>query len=120
MNNLKMIGGGNKKQGTPLSISTKSSLVFTINKRSYTSKKNREKYNVCCKAMISSCMACVEGISEKEFCKKNENKKVSGCEKYNEVCCKAMTSSCMACKEGITEKAFCKKNPHVFGCKKYK
>lgn len=80
MNNLKMIGGGNKKQGTPLSISTKSSLVFTINKRSYTSKKNREKYNVCCKAMISSCMACAEGISEKEFCKKNPH--VSGCKKY--------------------------------------
>ena len=112
-----MVGGGNKKQGTPLSISTKSSLVFTINKKSYTSKKKREKNNFCCKALISSCMACQEGISEKEFCKKNPN--VVGCKKYNKVCCEAMISSCMACKEGISEKEFCKKNPHVIGCKKY-
>ena len=31
-----------------------------------------KKYNkVCCEAMISSCMACKEGISEKSFAKKS-------------------------------------------------
>jgi len=36
----------------------------------------------CCRAFTAECMSCVEGITEDQYCSRQENKDVVGCEKY--------------------------------------
>jgi len=40
-------------------------------------KKDHDKGAACCKALTAECMACSEGVSEKEYCAKH--KKTRGC-----------------------------------------
>ena len=36
----------------------------------------------CCEENISSCLACKEGQTEKEFCMEPSNQDISGCESF--------------------------------------
>merc|ERR1711871_957273 len=83
-----------------------------------------QESRMCCRAMSAACLACSQGMSVKEFCKKSPGK--YGCPKPEQrrrrrrptICCKAMTSSCLACKQGVSVKEFCKKSPGKYGCPK--
>ena len=70
---------------------------------------------ICCSAYDAQCESCKQGLSEKEYCRKNPY--VTGCEKYN--CCKAFTADCQSCAAGLSEEEYCKKNPSTSGCEKY-
>ena len=73
----------------------------------------------------AKCISCDLGISEEEFCKKEELKpdgldpSVSGCKKYGNNCCQAIEAKCESCKQGLSEKEYCEKNPSTSGCEKY-
>merc|ERR1711916_193089 len=77
---------------------------------------------ICCSAYDAQCESCKQGLSEKEYCRRNPY--VTGCEKYN--CCKAFTADCQSCAAGLSEEEYCKKNPStdffggVQGCEKYR
>lgn len=36
----------------------------------------------CCRAFTAECLACAENISIFQFCSRDENKNIIGCEKY--------------------------------------
>merc|ERR1711959_79364 len=70
---------------------------------------------ICCSAYDAQCESCKQGLSEKDYCRRNPY--VTGCEKYN--CCKAFTADCQSCAAGLSEEEYCKKNPSTSGCEKY-
>merc|ERR1712100_764152 len=85
---------------------------------------------ICCSAYDAQCESCKQGLSEKEYCRRNPY--VTGCEKYQNgggskpfPCCRAYNAKCESCKQGISEEEYCKKNPStdffggVQGCEKY-
>merc|ERR1711861_77721 len=83
-----------------------------------------EQAPICCSAYDAQCESCKQGLSEKEYCRRNPY--VTGCEKYHKGdggkgCCKAFTAECLACSEGKSVERFCKKkkNRDVPGCEKY-
>merc|ERR1711887_155163 len=71
---------------------------------------------ICCSAYDAQCESCKQGLSEKEYCKKNPS--TGGCEKYRG-CCRADNAQCLSCAAGLSEKDYCKKNPSTGGCEKY-
>merc|ERR1711937_989218 len=85
---------------------------------------------ICCSAYDAQCESCKQGLSEKEYCRRNPY--VTGCEKYQNggggkpfPCCRANNAKCLSCAAGLSEKDYCKKNPStdffggVQGCEKY-
>merc|ERR1712134_250800 len=84
---------------------------------------------ICCSAYDAQCESCKQGLSEKEYCRRNPY--VTGCEKYQNgggskpfPCCRAFTAECLSCAAGLSEEEYCKKNPSdlfggVQGCEKY-
>merc|ERR1711937_260995 len=84
---------------------------------------------ICCSAYDAQCESCKQGLSEKEYCRRNPY--VTGCEKYRNggggkpfPCCRANNAKCLSCAAGLSEKDYCKKNPSDFfggvqGCEKY-
>merc|ERR1712159_533301 len=80
---------------------------------------------ICCSAYDAQCESCKQGLSEKEYCRRNPY--VTGCEKYQNgggskpfPCCKANNAQCLSCAAGLSEKDYCKKNPSTGGCEKYR
>merc|ERR1712118_273410 len=78
---------------------------------------------ICCSAYDAQCESCKQGLSEKEYCRRNPY--VTGCEKYQNggggkpfPCCRANNAKCLSCAAGLSEKDYCKKNPSTGGCKK--
>merc|ERR1711887_13268 len=76
---------------------------------------------ICCSAYDAQCESCKQGLSEKEYCRKNPY--TTGCEKYRG-CCRANNAQCLSCAAGLSEEEYCKKNPSDFfggvqGCEKY-
>merc|ERR1711907_251063 len=84
---------------------------------------------ICCSAYDAQCESCKQGLSEKEYCRRNPY--VTGCEKYENgggskpfPCYRAFTAECLSCAAGLSEEEYCKKNPSDFfggvqGCEKY-
>merc|ERR1711916_144164 len=95
-----------------------------------------EQAPICCSAYDAQCESCKQGLSEKEYCRRNPY--VTGCEKYQnggdskpfpccrannaqclscaaglseKDCCQAYNAKCESCKQGISEEEYCKKNP---------
>merc|ERR1711861_125849 len=84
-----------------------------------------EQAPICCSAYDAQCESCKQGLSEKEYCRKNPY--VTGCEKYQNggdskpfPCCRANNAQCLSCAAGLSEKDYCKKNPSTGGCEKYR
>merc|ERR1711887_23438 len=80
---------------------------------------------ICCSAYDAQCESCKQGLSEKEYCRRNPY--VTGCEKYQNgggskpfPCCGANNAKCLSCAAGLSEKDYCKKNPSTGGCEKYR
>merc|ERR1712224_947610 len=80
---------------------------------------------ICCSAYDAQCESCNQGLSEKEYCRRNPY--VTGCEKYQNggggkpfPCCRANNAKCLSCAAGLSEKDYCKKNPSTGGCEKYR
>merc|ERR1711937_418178 len=80
---------------------------------------------ICCSAYDAQCESCKQGLSEKEYCRRNPY--VTGCEKYQNggggkpfPCCRANNAKCLSCAAGLSEKDYCKKNPSTGGCEKYR
>jgi len=80
---------------------------------------------ICCSAYDAQCESCKQGLSEKEYCRRNPY--VTGCEKYQNggdskpfPCCRANNAQCLSCAAGLSEKEYCKKNPSTGGCEKYR
>merc|ERR1712048_1021038 len=80
---------------------------------------------ICCSAYDAQCESCKQGLSEKEYCRRNPY--VTGCEKYQSggdskpfPCCRANNAQCLSCAAGLSEKDYCKKNPSTGGCEKYR
>merc|ERR1712070_360946 len=85
---------------------------------------------ICCSAYDAQCESCKQGLSEKEYCRRNPY--VTGCEKYQNgggskpfPCCRANNAKCLSCVAGISEKEYCKNAPTDFfggvqGCEKYR
>merc|ERR1712124_129924 len=80
---------------------------------------------ICCSAYDALCESCKQGLSEKEYCRRNPY--VTGCEKYQNggggkpfPCCRANNAKCLSCAAGLSEKDYCKKNPSTGGCEKYR
>merc|ERR1711916_78521 len=80
---------------------------------------------ICCSAYDAQCESCKQGLSEKEYCRRNPY--VTGCEKYQNggdskpfPCCRANNAQCLSCAAGLSEKDYCKKNPSTGGCEKYR
>merc|ERR1711967_143615 len=72
---------------------------------------------ICCSAYDAQCESCKQGLSEKEYCRRNPY--VTGCEKCRG-CCRANNAQCLSCAAGLSEKDYCKKNPSTGGCEKYR
>merc|ERR1711861_16180 len=84
-----------------------------------------EQAPICCSAYDAQCESCKQGLSEKEYCRRNPY--VTGCEKYQNggdskpfPCCRANNAKCLSCAAGLSEKDYCKKNPSTGGCEKYR
>merc|ERR1711970_915988 len=80
---------------------------------------------ICCSAYDAQCESCKQGLSEKEYCRRNPY--VTGCEKYQNgggskpfPCCRANNAKCLSCAAGLSKKDYCKKNPSTGGCEKYR
>jgi len=84
----------------------------------------------CCESITATCVACREGISKEEFCRKQTIKYI-GCDhetitplqksksllKKNKGCCRAYTAKCLACVDGVSVQDFCKQhNNDIVGC----
>merc|ERR1711861_75105 len=83
-----------------------------------------EQAPICCSAYDAQCESCKQGLSEKEYCRRNPY--VTGCEKYQNggdskpfPCCRANNAQCLSCAAGLSEEEYCKKNPSTGGCEKY-
>merc|ERR1712072_1024266 len=80
-------------------------------------EEEEDKPKGCCKALTAQCLACVQGVSQAEYCE--EKPKIVGCKPPPEdpkVCCDAIIASCEACKAGVPEKEYCSRNPRMNGC----
>merc|ERR1712100_373848 len=84
-----------------------------------------EQAPICCSAYDAQCESCKQGLSEKEYCRRNPY--VTGCEKYQNgggskpfPCCRANNARCLSCAAGLSEEEYCKKNPSTGGCEKYR
>lgn len=72
---------------------------------------------ICCKAMIKSCLACTEGITVAAYCEKHPGEYDCPKNTTNPVfCCEAMSKSCLACSAGLSVEEYCTQNPGKYGC----
>merc|ERR1711907_662308 len=55
---------------------------------------------ICCSAYDAQCESCKQGLSEKEYCKKNQNG--GGGKPFP--CCRANNAKCLSCAAGLSEK----------------
>merc|ERR1712150_287274 len=83
--------------------------------------RRSQKPHACCTAMSATCLACTEGISVEEYCKKNTDVRGCGTDKPEKpekphACCTTISATCLACTEGISVEEYCKKNTDVPGC----
>lgn len=73
----------------------------------------------CCQAMSAPCMACMEGVTEDEYCLNHPDSELCGdrpAQLIARPCCMALTADCLACAEGLTVEQLCATNPETAGC----
>ena len=70
----------------------------------------------CCLAFTSLCLACAEGVTEAEYCRRNPE--TVGCKPPPAPICRCIGDSleCKACTNGVTEEQYCADYPDTDGC----